>query len=184
VIISLLDTVLQVRRPVRVNLIGTRFVPTLRCFGPLPRASSEGFLDTFTPDRKSFCTKRGGEVILSYPFSTKCFFFHEGRQSIRGPGRRMGYTKYPSPRLLQERQYCPRGREEHLSREVRTDVMTPVSIDIGVSCFGYWNPRIQLMRPFRKGRKPLRWWTKQVPLGIPVSDLYTKECSVGIQRKT
>ena len=178
------DTVLQVRRPVRVNLIGTRFVPTLRCFGPIPRASSEGFLDTFTPSRGDLLNKRIGEVIFSYLFSSKCVFFHIGRQSIRGPRRRMVCTKQTSPRVHQRRQYCQHGKETRSGRTMRSNVMTPVPSTGVVPYFGYWNLRIQLMRPFEKGRKPLRWWTKQVPLGLPVSDLYTKECSFRRKGKT
>ena len=183
-IILILDTVLEVRRPVRVNLIGTRFVPTLRCFGPIPRASSEGFLDTFTPSRGDPLDERVGEVIFSYSFSSKCFFFHTRRQSIQGPPRRMTPNQGESPRVLQEWQYCLSEGEDRSGRTIRSNVMTPDPQEERVPCFGFWNPRIQLMRPFRKGRKPLRWWTRRAPLGHSVSSFYTKRCGVLAKRKT
>jgi hypothetical protein len=48
-IMSLLDSILEVERPIGMNLIVSSFIPWLRSFGPTPWSSSEGFLGTFTP---------------------------------------------------------------------------------------------------------------------------------------
>ena len=125
IILGLID-ILQIRRPVRVNLIGTGFVPTLRCFGPLPRDSSEGFLVTFTPGGDRLL-EGCGEVIFSYPLSQKFCFFHNGRQSIQDPPRRKACTKQASPRVRQEWQYCQSGEKRDSMLEVRINVMTPAS---------------------------------------------------------
>jgi hypothetical protein len=47
--IARLAHILQIRRPIRMNLVAFLSEPLSWSFGPLPRSSSEGFLVTFTP---------------------------------------------------------------------------------------------------------------------------------------
>jgi hypothetical protein len=143
----LLD-ILQIRRPVRVNLIGTRPIPTSRCFGPLPRASSEGFLDSFTP---GCIVIDCGYGLFSEDSSYVSHLFDE-RQPIRGR-RRSQLSHYqvtqPDPVSAKDGSAVSlRGEETRQGipgRDLRRDLMM-IAPEVN------WDPRTQLMRPFRKGR--------------------------------
>jgi len=174
---EVLANILQIGAPVGVDPIGAGLVPGSRCFGPCPGSSSEGFLATFTP--RFHRLERGGEVIFSYSLSPKCYFFHETGPYTSAPARLGAST------ISQDRKTIPTppegsgvgnlvSEEEHSRLEIRSNVMTPAPQEKAVPLVN-WYPRNQLMRPFGKGRITNEGGTGQVPLGIPVSDRYTKK---------
>ena len=175
--LSLVD-ILQVSGPVRVDFVSQPRVPRFRSFGPIPRASSEGFLDSFTPSGLRLLRKRVGEVIFSYSLSTKSFFFHD----VPGTTEKLQQDRVLTRKLVTCRQQpfvptkdCethsnfssirstvpmgssttePDQSEKRLSSlEMRSNVMTPNSVfEEFFPTAVYWDLRTQLMRPFEKGR--------------------------------
>jgi len=89
-----------------------------RSFGPLPQASSEGFLVTFTP----IVGSRFGEVVSPYSFLLGSSIFHKGRQSIQGR-RRAGEKSLV--RVRQEWQYCLSEDTCYRGIKIQVDLMTP-----------------------------------------------------------
>jgi len=90
--------ILEIVRPIWMNLVATLPVPLFRSFGPLPRSSSEGSLDAFTPSLAPL-----GESILVLGF-----FSEKSRESHRfipftirerKPDRRPWIARQPRKRL-------------------------------------------------------------------------------------
>jgi hypothetical protein len=106
-IMLLLRNIFKVVGPIGVNLIGPLTIPVTRSFGPIPWASSEGFLDSFTPGKGAkviFC----GYSFFSEELSKSLHLF-DGRQSIQGrrrSGRNPSQGRVYTPRVRQEWQYC------------------------------------------------------------------------------
>ena len=120
-----LTTILEIIRPVGMNLIGFLAIPVFWSFGPLPRASSEGFLVSFTPRWR----KRGGEVIFSYSFS----------HGIIESAPPTGVSKPSSRTFSQEGKRGtrfwtrPRGASRNTRcGTVRSNVMTPALQSLGI----------------------------------------------------
>jgi hypothetical protein len=117
-----------------------------RSFGPLPQASSEGFLVTFTPVRD----EGFGEVVSPYSLLPNCSIFHKGRQSIQGRFRRIAsLEREESPRCRQEWQYCLSENTCNLGIEIQGDLMTPEPFFRGLGILVSLKPTDEALR---KGR--------------------------------
>jgi len=175
----LLD-ILQILAPVGVYPIGRGLIPTLRCFGPIPRDSSEGFLVTFTPGFVECIAEKSFFAILSalsvsHELSSRARKLQQDRKLKRNmatcPQEPIGgFPPSVQPRDNSDRSiqnfhssdgkpvYFRKVRETP-EEEIRIDLMTPANYTY--EPLVNWYPRNQLMRPFGKGRITLRWWIKQ-----------------------
>jgi hypothetical protein len=177
-----LGDIFEIIRPIGVFPVGSSaipgsepsFVSRIRSFGPIPEASSEGFLDSFTP---------GGDAGKSSILTLRLFSeeFCNGVIQIRsaagetpaGPGitddhghQIIGVDSLPreetSPcSIVLGRGFYPQSRWEapqasSLIRRLRSGLPRgPLCRDLMTTSTPhevYWDLRTQLMRPFEKGR--------------------------------
>ena len=120
-----LSNISEVVREIRVKVVTPPCVPGFRSFGPIPRASSEGFLDTFTPGRV--------RVTFDYRLFSEYFGygFHLSRNGLR-------------PSLEpDESGRSPSQRTNHASQGTRNGIRDQPRLDVIPWPF-YWGEALRL----------------------------------------